>query len=54
MRHQELLFGASILGTAIALNDCRHPPNIRFGPCSCHRERQQRARPLHLVADGDL
>jgi hypothetical protein len=32
MRYQELLFSASVLGAAIALHNCRHPGNMRFGP----------------------
>ena len=32
MRYQELLFTASVLGAAIALHNCRHPGNMRFGP----------------------
>jgi hypothetical protein len=35
MRHQELLFGASVLGAAIALNNYRRPRNMRLGPWSC-------------------
>src|SRR5258705_1443543 len=31
MRYQELLFSASVLGAAIALNNCRHPRNMRPG-----------------------
>jgi len=45
MRHQELLFGASVLGAAIALNNCRHPRNMRLRPWSCHSERQQKTWP---------
>jgi hypothetical protein len=32
MRCQELLFSASVLGAAIALNNCRHLGNMRLGP----------------------
>jgi hypothetical protein len=33
MRYQEFLFGASVLGAAIALHNCRHPPEyaVRAG-----------------------
>ena len=30
VRYQELLFSASVLGAAIALNNCRHPRNMRL------------------------
>ena len=32
MRYQELPFSSSVLGAAIALHNCRHPGNMRFGP----------------------
>jgi hypothetical protein len=32
VRYQELLFRASVLGAAIALNNCRHPRNMRPEP----------------------
>ena len=32
MRHQELLCSAPVLSAAIALNNCRHPPNMRPKP----------------------
>jgi hypothetical protein len=32
MRDQELLFGASVLGAAIALNNCCHARNMRPEP----------------------
>jgi len=32
VRYQELLFSASVLGAAIALNNCRHPRNMRPEP----------------------
>jgi hypothetical protein len=35
MRCQELLFGASILGAAIALNNCRHSRNMRPESARC-------------------
>jgi hypothetical protein len=48
MRHQEFLFSASVLGAAIALNNCRHPQNMLLGPWICHRGRQQKHGPSTL------
>ena len=45
MRHQELLFSASVLSAAIALDDRHHPRNMRLGPWICHRERQREYSP---------
>ena len=42
---QELLFSPSVLGAAIALNDCHHPRNMRLGLWMCHRDRQQKHGP---------
>ena len=43
VRHQELFLSASILGAAIALNNCRHQRNMRsesilFQPEPCHNQ----------------
>lgn len=36
------------LAPQIALNDCRHPQNMRLGPWICRRAREQKRWTEHL------
>src|ERR1700746_3709199 len=46
MRCQELLFSASVLGAAIASNNCRHLGNMRLGPSIFHPEPPKSTTPI--------
>src|SRR6516165_2493917 len=48
MRHQELLFSPSVLGAAIALNDCHHPQKYALGTVDLLSRPPTKTWPQHL------